>query len=155
MAQNFIDLEFADGEYRFAFGLEQIDELQAKCKGDGIGLIYSRIIQGAGRGPDNTVILQPTNASFRAEDLYETIRLGLIGGGSGEVNEQEIKVDARLARRLMKNYVYNRPLVEAWQLAASIMLAVISGYTPPEDEAGKMKAAASKTRTDLDPEAES
>lgn len=147
MAQNFIDLEFADGEYRFALGLEQIDELQLKCADSGIGEIYGRIIEGAVRGPDGTIVLQPMSAGFRAEDLFETIRLGLIGGGSGEVDEQSIKVDPRLARRLMKNYVYNRPMIEAWQIAASIMLAVVSGYSPPE-KSGNGEAAAKEAQTE-------
>lgn len=146
MAQNFIDLEFADGEYRFALGLAQIDELQTKC-GAGIGEIHGRIIRGAARGPNGSVVLHPASAGFRVEDLFETIRLGLIGGNSGEVDGKTIEVDPRLALRLMKNYCYNRPLVEAWQLAASIMLAVISGFTPPEDQAGNGEAAAQETQS--------
>lgn len=140
---NFIDLDFADGEYRFALPLEQIDELQRKC-GCGIGQIFARTLKGASRqGGD--LVLSPALAEFYALDLIETVRQGLIGGGEGTVDGKPVVVKPSDARRLVANYVQGRPLVEAWELAVSILGAVIIGYDEPGDE-GNAEAAASKTQ---------
>lgn len=141
---NYIDLEFADGEYRFALPLGQIDELQRKC-GAGIGAIFARAIKGATRIGDD-IILAPASAEFYALDLIETIRQGLIGGGQGTVDGRTVKVDPNMVRRLVDNYVLNQPLRTAWELAVAILGAVIVGYEPPEPEPGKKDgAAASET----------
>lgn len=60
------------------------------------------------------------------------IRLGLIGGGKGRVNDAPVVVDDILARNLVERYSHNAPLRRAWDLAASIMAARIEGYDPPK-----------------------
>ena len=131
---NHIDLEFADGEYRFALGLEQIGEIQEKC-GAGIGEIFARIMSGVARDAEGNIHLDIRNARFRSEDVYQAIRLGLIGGGRGVVDEQEIKVDAALARKLMTRYIYSQPMALAWDHAVAILGAVLIGYEPPKENA--------------------
>lgn len=143
---NFIDLDFADGEYRFALPLAQIDELQRKC-GCGIGQLYARTLKGASRqGGD--LVLSPALAEFYALDLLETVRQGLIGGAQGTVDGKPVEVKPGDARRLVANYLQNRPLVEAWEFAVVILSAVIVGYDPPGDE-GNGEAAASETQETL------
>lgn len=138
-----IRLEFADGEYRFALGLAQIEELQRKT-GTGIGALFARVVKGANRlGED--IVFAPGQAEFHVLDLIETIRQGLIGGNSGEVNGAEVKVSPALANRLIGAYVYpNRPLSEAWEMAVSILGACVIGYNPP-GESGPPVAAETTT----------
>jgi hypothetical protein len=127
-----IDLVFADGEYTFALRLPQLAELQSK-RGAGVFAIYARVRKGryAAEGVEFGL---PGQGEAFAEDLYETIRLGLIGGGKGVVDEQPVKVDAVTAKRLLDNYVIPAPLTEAWNLAAAILGAKIVGFTPPKAE---------------------
>jgi hypothetical protein len=131
-AQTHIDLEFADGEYRFALGLEQINELQNAC-GDGIGAIYARVLQG--RVASDVTVGHPGYAAYKLSDLVETVRQGLIGGGQGLVNEQPVKVEAMRANQLVANYLHALPLSKQWDLAAAILYAKVEGYEPAVDEA--------------------
>lgn len=133
MSQNTIEMAFADGEYTFALPLERIDELQRKT-GAGIGKLFGRVLKGVMRSGDD-ITLNPTTAEFYALDLIETVRQGLIGGGKGMVDGAEIKVTPALAQRLVANYVLNRPLSDAWSLAASILGAAVVGYDPPGEAA--------------------
>lgn len=129
-----IDLPFADGEYRFALGLAQVHELQTKCKA-GIGQIYARVLQG--RVPDAPDIGHPLYATYQIDDLYETVRQGLIGGGEGRVDGQTVTVTAMRANELVERYLHPAPLAEAWKLAAAILFAKVEGYAPALDEAKK------------------
>lgn len=149
---NFIDLEFANGEYRFQLNLPQIDEIQRACDA-GILEIYGRILAGGFQAAESEILLNPAGGRARAEDLIETIRQGLIGGGYGTVNGQRVDVKPHDAERLIKNYVLDRPIMEWWELAFAIMGACVQGYEPPADE-GKAEAASRKTASeDQDPAA--
>jgi hypothetical protein len=130
MTNAFIDLEFGDGQYTFALPLAQISELQRKC-GIGIGGLYARALKGITRVGNETMLV-PGAAEFYALDVVETIRHGLIGGGKGVVNGEEIKVTPLIANRLIDTYVLGQPLVEAWKTATSILFAAIMGYDPPK-----------------------
>lgn len=142
---NTIDLAFADGTYNFALPLDRIDELQRKT-GIGIGGLFARVIKGALRNGDD-IILAPASAEFYALDLIETVRQGLIGGGRGVVDGTEVKVTPVLAQRLVASYLLNQPLSQAWELAVSILGAVIVGYDPPGEGAPGPSPAAEKTTT--------
>lgn len=135
--QTHVDLPFADGEYRFALGLLQIHELQTK-RGAGIGAIYARVLQG--RVPDDPEIGHPLYAAYYADDLYETIRQGLIGGGEGRVDGTPVKVDAMRANELVERYAHPAPLSAMWKVAAAVLFAKIEGYAPAVDDANKKKA---------------
>lgn len=130
MPANTIDLQFGDGEYLFALPLAQIAELQRKTD-IGIGGLYARIMKGITSYDGKTVLL-PGQAEFYALDVIETIRHGLIGGGKGTVNGEEVKVAPILANRLIDTYVLGRPLSESWNTAAAVLIACIVGYTPPK-----------------------
>jgi hypothetical protein len=129
---NTIDLKFGDGEYTFALPLAQIAELQRKT-GIGIGGLFARVLQGCNR-LGSEIVLAPAQAEFYALDLVETIRHGLIGGGKGMVNGEEIKVTPILANQLVDTYVLGRALSDSWSMAASILGAVIVGYDPPKKD---------------------
>lgn len=121
--KNEVWLEFADGEYLFKLKLAQLAELQEKCDAS-IGSIYTRVIL----------------AEYKVEDLFETIRLGLIGGGRAVVNDQEVKVTDILARKLIQRYC-DRPLDELHKIAVAVLGACVVGYESGEDKkAGKVPA---------------
>lgn len=130
--QNEVTLEFADGEYLFKLKLPQLAELQEKCNA-GIGAIYTRVLLG----------------EYRAEDLFESIRLGLLGGGTGVVNEQPVKVTDIIARRLVQRYCEPRPLDELHKHALAILSACVIGYSPPKEEG---KDSGNAVAEEMDPE---
>lgn len=80
---NRITLEFGDGEYVFALNGREVEELQKLCgapdaKGNyvphGFGIIYQRAALGA----------------WFHSDIYQTIRLGLEGGGLDPVKATRV-----------------------------------------------------------------
>lgn len=135
--QTHIDLQFADGTYRFALGLAQLHELQTKCK-TGVGAIYARVLQGRVTG--DMAVAHPAYAAYHIEDLVETVRQGLIGGAMGWVDDEEIRVGPMRANQLIDNYLHALPLMEQWNLAAAILHAKIDGYDPPKKKAVRQRA---------------
>lgn len=127
--QTHIDLAFADGEYRFALGLAQLHELQTKCK-VGVGGLYARLLQG--RVADDVNVGHPAFGAYYVDDLVETVRQGLIGGGEGIVDGQPVKVSAMRANELIERYLLAMPLVEQWNLAAAILYAKVEGFVPDD-----------------------
>lgn len=95
-----IEFDWADGHYRFRLAIGQLRELQEKCDA-GPPVIFRRLIE----------------EKWRVEDLTETIRLGLIGGGT--------KPDE--ARKLVRRYVEERPLQESILPAQAILSALLVG----------------------------
>lgn len=112
-----IEFEWADGTYRFALPIAQLKSLQEKCDA-GPSWIYARIEAGM----------------WKAEDLIETIRWGLIGGGKTPDE----------ARKLVQVWVERRPLWESVIPAQKILAAAVAG---PEDEPLK-KAEGATTETE-------
>lgn len=127
--QTGLELHFADGEYLFELKLPQLAELQQK-RGIGIFAIYGRVLKGRYLLGD-TPIAAPEDGEAFAEDLFETIRLGLIGGGRGLVDGKEIEVSPLTAKRLVENYCHSAPLRETWSTAAAVLSARVLGFTPP------------------------
>lgn len=110
-----IEMAFGDEDHLFRLRLRQIAELQEKCKA-GIGTIYRRVMTG----------------EYYIEDVTETVRLGLIGGG----------MDPTKARTLMERYFDDIPVDAKWNMAAAILSACVVGYSPPGEEApGKAETA--------------
>jgi hypothetical protein len=146
---NTIDLEFADGEYTFTLGLEQIEELQRKCS-IGIGGLFARVLKGCVKEPiTGTIYVNPSAGEFFAVDIIETLRQGLIGGGKGVVDGVETKVTHILANNLIKTYVLARPLADSWSLAAAVLGACVVGYDPPKkDEPAEERAPQTAEKTD-------
>lgn len=127
--QTHVDLAFADGTYRFALGLAQIHELQTKC-GIGIGGLYARVLQG--RMSDDIEVAHPGYAAYHVDDVVETVRQGLIGGGMAIVDGVESKVGPMRANELVERYLHPLPLKQQWDLAAAILFAKIEGFVPDE-----------------------
>lgn len=139
-----VELDFADGKYIFALPVPQINELQAKC-GIGIAGLFRRVYQGVEvirTDTEEKIVYLPQFADFHLADIRETIRQGLIGGGKGMVDGQPVEVTPQLANRLIENYVDGKPLMPAWNVAASVLGACITGFEPPK----KKEAAAPRAR---------
>lgn len=97
----------------FRLGIGQLRELQ-EATGIGPLRLLNRIKTG----------------DWQVGDLTNTIRIGLIGGGT----------DSNSALALVAAYVENRPLIESVVPAARILMAALFG--PTEDPAGKKEMGA-------------
>jgi hypothetical protein len=106
-----IDLDWGDGTYRFALPLAQLEELQTLCDAGPI-VIAGRLEAGM----------------WKLADVYQTLRLGLIGGGMEPVK----------ALRLVKTYVADRPWLENVMPALAVLQAVLIGK--PDEPVGKSPA---------------
>lgn len=99
-----VTFRWADGEHTFRLALGQVRELQEKCDA-GPAELFARMF----------------NQAYRVDDLRETIRLGLIGGGMTPAK----------ASTIVERYVDARPLAESVDPAKAILGALIYGV---EDE---------------------
>lgn len=97
--QTEIQMEFADGRYAFGLNIKQILELEEKC-GAGIAAIHARLWNGL----------------YTANDVVETIRLGLVGGGMDPVRAMKL-VDR-----------YGMPIKHSFPIARVIIGGVMWGF---------------------------
>lgn len=93
-----------DGDKTFALNDDAIIELE-RLTGTGIGALYLRVVR----------------LEFRLNDLVETIRLALIGGGLSPAD----------AYQITQTYVRNRPISESYPLAVDIFEARWGGDQNP------------------------
>lgn len=105
-------LDWADGEQTFRLGWGELIALQEACDA-GPFVVLGRL--GAG--------------SWKLNDIRETIRLALIGGGMAP--EQALK--------LVRDYVEARPPIENVVLARAILAAGVMGAG--DEEPGEAPAA--------------
>ena len=114
-----ISLDWADGHHAFRLAIAQLRELQDKT-GVGPAALFDRL----------------ASRQWRVDDLRETIRLGLIGGG----------MDPLDALALVRRYVDDRPLMENVLIAWRILSAALIG--PEDDQPGKEDAPTAATETE-------
>jgi len=114
-------LKWGDGEYVFRLRIKEIDELQRVCNA-GFGEVAQRIMTGM--------------PYYR--DVYDTIRLALIGGGMSPVRAQQ----------LVETYVDQRPLADPsdpsspLKTAIAIMQAKFFGLSELKGDGSTKKAEA-------------
>ena len=112
-----ITLTWGDGEHKFNIAkLKCVLELEEKC-GCGIAEVFTRI----------------RNSTWKFNDLRETLRLGLIGGGKPPDE----------ALRIVQRYCDDRPWSESVLPAQAIIFAAMIGI--PGDDLEK-KAQAERTK---------
>ncbi len=99
-----ITLPWADGSHSFRLAIGHLRELQDKCNA----------------GPAE-VLARLTSGSWRVDDIRETLRLGLIGGGATPMD----------ALVLVARYVDDRPLMENVFPAQAVLLAAVVGEEAP------------------------
>lgn len=107
-----ISFDWADGTYKFRLGLGEIRQLQEKT-GLGPLALFHRI----------------QTDQWLVDDLRETLRLGLIGGGMRDLK----------ALALVRDNFDNRPKIDAKEPALRILGAFLIGV--PDDPVGKTQAA--------------
>jgi hypothetical protein len=114
-----VTIFWGDGQQTFNVApLAQLLELEDKCR-CGVRELLTRI------AADRWYI----------NDLRETLRLGLIGGGK----------DPEQAHKLIERYFDNRPKLESARPAFAVLAAALVGV--PEDDVGK-KAEADQTKAE-------
>jgi len=108
-----VEIEWGDGPHTFCIAKHaHAFELEDKCK-SGVAEIYERI----------------RDSKWHINDLRETIRLGLIGGGMKPLD----------ALSLVKRYFDERPWAESINTALVILMAAMVGV--PGDIVGKKEGA--------------
>lgn len=112
-----IDLTWAAGEHTFLLNIDLLRALQDRCDA----------------GPAWVLTRLRTHQWF-VQDITDTIRLGLEGGGM-EKDE---------ARRLVKRFVEDRPLTESVLTATAILMHALYGGEE-EKSSGEAVAAAEPT----------
>ena len=113
-----VTLAWADGDYTFRLAWGELIQLQEACDA----------------GP--FVILQRlTNMQWRMNDIRETIRLGLIGGGT----------EPGKALSLVRDYVEARPPMENVMFARGILGIALQGA--PDEQPGEAVGEAENDTT--------
>ncbi|MDB5597377.1 MAG: hypothetical protein JWM36_4338 [Hyphomicrobiales bacterium] len=120
-ARGSITFDWADGEHTFRLAIGQLRELQDKCDA-GPMQIYQRLM----------------DSTWRVDDVRETLRLGLIGGGMKPMDA------LLLTRRYVDEQGHN--LIENAKAAQNIVLAALVGVK--DDPVGKGQAGESQTTGD-------
>jgi hypothetical protein len=138
-----------DGLYRFYLPQPQMNELERLCGERGIFQIYGGLTAGRYSLGDQPVNM-PHEGQASARDIFETVRLGLIGGAVGLVNGERIVVTAQTASSLVDTYLRPSPLERAWNIAFAILDARINGRAATKQEI----AAGGDSRTAVVPDDE-
>lgn len=107
-----ITLDWADGQHSFRLRWGELILLQEACDA----------------GPQ-VVLARLQNGKWLMQDIRETVRLALIGGGA----------TPEAALKLVRDYVEARPPVESVMLATGILAAGLIGA--PDEEPGEAPAA--------------
>lgn len=108
--QLWVKFFFGNGEYVFHLKHPQMRELE-DMNGVGIGAIYRRMATSA----------------YYASDIVQILRLGLVGGGSGEVMGEEVKVTDRIAHDLVNRYQEGMTMTDKWSIAMACIAAAMIG----------------------------
>jgi hypothetical protein len=103
-----LETDWADGRQKFRLAIGQLRELQEKTDCGPMELL-KRLLGG----------------TWRLDDVRETIRLGLVGGGMAST----------AALKLVARYVDDAPLAESVPLAQAILSVLLFGSE--EDSPGK------------------
>lgn len=138
MAWEGLELEFLDGTFLFNLKLPQLKELQKACECSAFEL-NARLTKGR-YFIGEIQFGKPIEGVARIEDLYEVIRLGLVGGGLGRRYGEAITVDPIIARDLATEFCENTALIEVWDAAYAIVLSRFEGFTPPVPDKKKEPA---------------
>lgn len=111
-----VTFTWGDGEHCFRLAIGGLRELQEKCNA-GPAQIYTRLGDG----------------TWRVDDIRETLRIGLIGGGMNPTD----------AHVLVSRYVDARPLAENIFPAMTVVGAALLGV--PDDPVGETGAEMTQT----------
>ncbi len=130
-----ITQQFADGEYTFFLPWPEALAVQRECgrfvegvrEEKALFQIYEEISSGVGQYRETGEVAFLGGSAANIRDIAKVIEYGLIGGNSGLVDGQQIKVNANLAEDLVKNYVYGKTMLPSLFVAYKILAAAIEG----------------------------
>lgn len=108
-----IDITWAGGEHSFALKIEHLRALQEKCDA----------------GPAHILARLATN-QWLVDDVVQTIRLGLEGGG----------MDKAVARKIVKKHVEDEPLTLSVMTARAVLMSAL--YGAGDDPVGESEGEA-------------
>lgn len=127
-----ITINCFDGSYDFQITMAGCAAIEEKCS-TRIGRAYAEIMRGRFKLGEQE-FGAPAESDFSPGLLVEVIRQGLIGGGKGQSDGQEIEVSPFKAESLIRTYITpdaGVALMEAWNLAAAIIHALMHGVDSP------------------------
>ena len=139
-----VEAAFAGGRYSFWLPLPRVIEIERGPQGFrhdkrypvSIFQLYDEIGAGLGVHEGKPIYIGGGNALIG--DARSVILQGLIGGGTGIVEGQEVEVGPMRAGEILEAYTFpNAPAVEALFLAWTILNAAINGV---QLDASKKKA---------------
>lgn len=119
-----ITIAWGDGEYTFRLGYGELRQIQEVCRAG-----PQRI---ADRLKPYDAKTNPHGDNWFVEDIRETIRIGLIGGG----------MDSIAALGKVTRFVDSRPLVENRYIAWAILMEAVVGAS--DEQLGKEVGAKKK-----------
>lgn len=99
-----------------------------------------RVLQTVLSSGPPAILTRLQSGDWMVDDILETIRLGLIGGG----------MDHRQAAKLIDEYVGNYPLLQYQIPAIKVLLAVLVGDAEDQPDAGEPMAPVTTETTTLD-----
>lgn len=117
-----VELTWAGGEHEFKLTIDLLRALQDKCDA-GPQFILERL----------------ASRRWLVNDITETIRFGLEGGG----------IHKEIARKLVREYVEDRPLTGSVMLAQAILMSALFGSEedmPGEQTAGEGNQTETRSR---------
>jgi hypothetical protein len=120
-----IILDWGGGKHAFCLRIKQIGDLQKACNA-GLGLIYQRLMSDL----------------FYIEDITETIRFGLIGGGMPPVKAAEMIstfIDGQPIERI-------EDLSSPLKIAKAVIASAFFGIPEDKDDTPKKDSAATPER---------
>jgi hypothetical protein len=133
---NKVTTMFGGEERTFAFNLNEIEELQRLSGNVGLGTIIKRVMEN----------------EFWHSDIYQTIRLGLIGGG---------EVAPTRAKELCDTYIVGKPLAAPGDpssplsvtkvILGNIMFGVAEDKEPKKDSPGAMTGSSTSQQSEQPP----
>lgn len=118
------DITWAGGEHPFDLKIEHLRALQDRCDA----------------GPE-WILARLSNKQWHVNDVVDTIRLGLEGGGMEKAE----------ARKLVARYVEDRPLTLSVLTAQAVLMLAL--YGDPDDQPGEADAGTEKPTRTRDQEA--
>ena len=133
-----IELDFADGRYRFWLGLPQANEFETKHG----SILRTEDTLRASIGldaDDNPVCIGGGDGT--GQQVRDILRLGLVGGGWGIVDGERVEVSPNDAKALVERYSWpERPLAEVAPIAWRVLAAAVFGVPQNTDVAEQSDA---------------
>lgn len=126
-----IELEFGDGLYRFRLPPVHVDKIQ---KSRGYRVTWPDGSEGMRPKPVGMIMREIMGGEFDILDCIAIIQEGLIAGGGGVVDGEDVTMTATKARMMVEDVVNTWPIQEVHDNAAAIIRGCWFGVEDKEDK---------------------